>query len=226
MGKPRLFGEKCKRSKTQMRIHRIILRTVVLSAVVAVFPVFAQEPKPTCNHCSATYIPKSELDAYTQRAIEHKIVDQQVRAVDIGKSKVGIGMVTRGKLAPGSGGAEAVAEHEQVSEIYYIIEGSATLLTGPDLIDATKRPDTQVTVREQNGPGYSAKSIKDPEPHELKAGDVMVIPAGTGHWFTKIDDHITYLMVRVDPDKILPLKSEAQSKAHLATPYTPGQGNF
>jgi quercetin dioxygenase-like cupin family protein len=52
--------------------------------------------------------------------------------------------------------------------------------------------------------------------HQLKAGDVLVIPAGTGHWFTKIDDHITYLMIRVDPDKVAPLKDEAASKADLA----------
>jgi mannose-6-phosphate isomerase-like protein (cupin superfamily) len=209
-----------------MQIQRVVVKIAVLTFVIAVFPLLAQEPKPTCVHCSATYIPKSELDAYTERAVAHKIVDQQVRSVDIGKSQIGIGMVTRGKLAPGSGGAEAVAEHEQISEVYYIIEGSATFLTGPDLEGATKRPDTQVTVREQNGPGWSAKSIKNPETHELKAGDVIIIPAGTGHWFTKIDDHITYVMVRIDPDKVVPLKSEAQSKAHLATPWAPGQGNF
>jgi len=209
-----------------MQIQRVVVKIAVLTFVIAVFPLLAQEPKPTCNHCSATYIPKSELDAYTERAIAHKIVDQQVRSVDIGKSQIGIGMVTRGKLAPGGGGAEAVAEHEQISEVYYIIEGTATFLTGPDLEGATKRPDTQVTVREQNGPGWSAKSIKNPETHELKAGDVIIIPAGTGHWFTKIDDHITYVMVRIDPDKVVPLKSEAQSKAHLATPWVAGQGNF
>jgi len=209
-----------------MQIQRVVVKIAVLTFVIAVFPLLAQEPKPTCVHCSATYIPKSELDAYTERAIAHKIVDQQVRSVDIGKSQIGIGMVTRGKLAPGAGGAEAVAEHEQISEVYYIIEGTATFLTGPDLEGATKRPDTQVTVREQNGPGWSAKSIKNPETHELKAGDVIIIPAGTGHWFTKIDDHITYVMVRIDPDKVVPLKSEAQSKAHLATPWVAGQGNF
>jgi hypothetical protein len=32
--------------------------------------------------------------------------------------------------------------------------------------------------------------------------------------------------VRIDPDKLLPLKNEAQSQKYLASPYTPGQGNF
>jgi mannose-6-phosphate isomerase-like protein (cupin superfamily) len=196
-------------------------KVLLLAAASAAFPLLAQEPHPTCIHCQATYIPVSELDAYTQRAIANHIIDQQVRSVDIGKVQIGIGMVTRLRLQPGEAqGGDAVAEHDQVSEVYHVIEGSATLLPGPDLIDARQRPATLKTVREQNGPGFSAKAIANPETHELKAGDVIIIPAGVGHWFTRIDDHITYVMVRIDPDKIVPLKSEAQSKAFLASPVT------
>jgi hypothetical protein len=46
---------------------------------------------------------------------------------------------------------------------------------------------------------------------------VVVIPAGTGHLFTRIDDHITYLMVRIDPDKVTPPKTAADSQADLST---------
>jgi hypothetical protein len=52
----------------------------------------------------------------------------------------------------------------------------------------------------------------------------VIIPAGTGHQFTRIDDHITYLMVRVDPDKVTPRKTEADSKADLLTSGRPTPG--
>jgi uncharacterized protein YjlB len=53
----------------------------------------------------------------------------------------------------------------------------------------------------------------------MKKGDAVIIPAGTGHQFTRIDDHITYLMVRVDHDKVTPHKTLADSMADLATDW-------
>ena len=170
--------------------------------------------RPTCRNCPSTYVPKGELQAYIDRAIAKNLVDQQVRAVDVGRMNVGVAVVHRGRLAAPA--PNSVAEHHQVSEVYHIIDGTATLATGPDIVGAQERPADSDTVRLLNGPGSNGASIRNPVLTELKAGDVMVIPAGTGHWFTKIDDHITYLMVRLDPDKIVPLKDEAASTADLA----------
>ena len=203
-----------------MRKNQKLATRLMLIASLAMFSLLAQQgggPKPTCQHCSATYIPKSELDAYTAKAIKYNLVDQQVRSVDIGKVQVGIGMVTRGKLAPDPNRKGAVAEHEQVSEVYHVIDGEATIWTGPDLVNPVKRPDDERTVRLQNGPGYNSDAIRQPMVTHLKPGDMLIIPAGTGHLFTEIPDHITYMMVRIDPDKVVPTKSQAESEADLKT---------
>lgn len=184
--------------------------------IVAQAKINPTDPQPTCNMCPGHYIPLSELQAYTKKAIAEKLVDQQVRDIEIGKAHIGIGMVHRGKLdkpAP-----DSVAEHDLVSEVYHIIDGTATLMLGPDITNRQRRPASQLTVREFNGPGNNGTEIRGGVSYNLKAGDVVVIPAGTGHWFTKIDDHITYLMVRIDPDKVTPIKDEAASKAYLSKP--------
>lgn len=201
-----------------------IVLAIGISVAASVPAGSAQTPHPTCDHCQATYIPKSESDAYFEQGKLHNIIDQQIRNVDLGTMQVGIGAIYRGKLD--SPAPHSVAEHEQVSEVYYVLDGAATLKTGPDLVKPVARPKDMLTVVQQNGPGFNADSIDDPQTIELKAGDVLIIPAGTGHWFTHIPDHITYIMVRLDRDKILPLKSEAQSKAHLAKPYHAGQDNY
>jgi mannose-6-phosphate isomerase-like protein (cupin superfamily) len=187
------------------------MKRILLGLAVTLFAISAQQP--TCNRCSATYVAQSEVQAYLTRAKAENITDQQVRAVDIGKSNVAVGVVYRPKLT----GASSVAEHDQVSEVYHIISGTATLMTGSDIEGAQRRPADNRAVKLLNGPGNDGKSIRNPATHQLKAGDVIVIPAGVGHWFTRIDDHIEYLMIRIDPDKVAPLKDAAASQADLRT---------
>jgi mannose-6-phosphate isomerase-like protein (cupin superfamily) len=188
----------------------------MIGVIVTLAPLSAQQP--TCKMCPGTYIPNGEVMAYVKRAMQYGLVDQQIRAVDIGKINLDVGVVYRGKLdkpAP-----QSVAEHDQVSELYHIIDGTATLMLGPDITEMKRRPADLETVRLFNGPGNNGASIRNGVSYDLKPGDVVIIPAGTGHWFTKIDDHIYYLMVRLDPDKVTPNKSEAESKAYLATKPT------
>lgn len=196
------------------RFSIVFAVAVVAGAAFVALAAQEREVQPSCTMCPGTHVPNAEIQAYVKRAIANKLVDQQVRQVDIGKANVGIGVVHRTKL---NNPQATVAEHDLVSEVYHVIDGSATLVLGPDLDGKVRRPAGDTTVRLLNGPGNNAKAIRNGVAYELKAGDVVIIPAGTGHQFTKIDDHITYLMVRLDPDKITPHKTEADSKADLAT---------
>lgn len=190
----------------------------LLLAPLSVASLRAQSdnPKPTCNMCPGTYIPVDELQAYTKKAIAEKRIDQQVRDVDIGRAHVAIGMVYRGRLDLPE--KDSVAEHDMVSEVYHVIDGSGTLVLGPDIVGMKRRPANSETVRLFNGPGNNGALIRDGKTYYLKAGDVVIIPAGTGHWFTQIDDHISYLMVRIDPDKVTPTMDAAASQVWLSTP--------
>ena len=90
-------------------------------------------------------------------------------------------------------------------------------MLGADIVGLKERPADDRAVRLLNGPGGNAASIRNGVSYNLKAGDVVFIPAGVGHLYTKIDDHIRYIMVRIDPEKVTPLKDEAASKEELRT---------
>jgi len=188
----------------------------MMGVAALILPLLGQETKPSCTRCSASYIGREELQAYLERApsrVVNSVSDQQVRAVDVGKSHVDVGVVYRiGTQTEDT----SVAEHDLVSEVYYILEGSATLVTGSDIVGLKRRPADNRAVKLLNGPGGNGSSIRNGVEHRLKPGDVIVIPAGVGHWFTKVEDHLKYLMIRIDPDKVTPIKDESASRADLA----------
>ena len=180
----------------------------LLTAFVLLPALLAQTPVK-----QGTYIASEEVQAFLKRVEGSAVSDQQVRALNVGKTNVAIGVVYRGKLA--APGKQTVAEHDQVSEVYHIIDGTATLVTGADIVDLKPRPADDRAVRLLNGPGGNGASIRNGVTYQLKAGDVVIIPAGVGHLFTRIDDHIRYLMVRIDPDRVAPLKDAAAAQADL-----------
>ncbi len=42
------------------------------------------------------------------------------------------------------------------------------------------------------------------ETRYVSEGDIVVIPGGVFHGWAEIEDHVTYLSIRPDPDKVLP----------------------
>ncbi len=169
--------------------------------------LLGQEVQTFCDECQSTYISAEEIQEYLEVAMS----DQQVRSVDIGETQVQVAISHRGRLEEPGG----VAEHDLVTEVYYVISGSGTNVTGSDLVGAVPRAANNRAVQFLNGPGHNATAIRNGTTHELSAGDILVIPAGTGHQFTRIDDHIRYVMIRIDPDKVVPLMDEGDSREYL-----------
>src|SRR6516162_506776 len=79
---------KPQRREETMKKMMLILAAGCLATVPAATLLNAQgdSPQATCRMCPGVYIPASELQAYVNKAIAEKRVDQQVRDVDIGKS--------------------------------------------------------------------------------------------------------------------------------------------
>ena len=100
-------------------------------------------------------------------------------------------------VAPGivvrrrSGGGEPqyAIVHPLSMETYYIIDGTASLVTGGVLDPPPAVPADPDIVR--------STTIKNGQTRQVARGDVIVVPPGTPHWFNAIDGTITYLESRV-----------------------------
>jgi mannose-6-phosphate isomerase-like protein (cupin superfamily) len=80
-----------------------------------------------------------------------------------------------------------VEVHDSDTDIFYVLEGSATFVTGGKAVGARSI-----------GPGETrAKEIVDGQSTLLKKGDVIVIPNRTPHWFKEVQGPLLYYVVKV-----------------------------
>jgi quercetin dioxygenase-like cupin family protein len=130
--------------------------------------------------------------------------DREVKIVNLDRFNLGVAILRRGASKPGA--PLNGISHTKVTEAYYVVSGSGTMITGTDKDVKDKREiakDSELYTTVV-GPGYNATFIKPAQSQVVKTGDVVVIPAGVFHGFSEIPDHIEYVTVRPDPDKVLP----------------------
>src|ERR1700730_10521903 len=120
-----------------------------------------------------------------------------------GEYNVGVGVVHRAKTEGRDIGFGI--EHSQITEIYHVISGNGTFVTGGTIENMKETPADSPVVTTLNGPSSGGGKVIDGQTRKIGPGDVVIIPPNTPHWFTEItSDQIVYLVVRVDPHKVLP----------------------
>lgn len=161
-------------------------------------------PPPTMRTMSADLTLTTLRPAAVQKSAAAAVSDQQLRVVSInGEYNVGVGVVHRAKTE-GQNPAGGI-EHSQITEVYHIIEGNGTLVTGGAIENPKESPPDSSVVKVLNGPSSGGGVIQNGVSRKVGPGDVVFIPPNTAHWFSEItSEQIAYVVIRIDPHKVLP----------------------
>ena len=142
------------------------MRTVaIFFALLFVAGLIAREPAPKV----VAFLPGDVVKAAFQKGVPLIEVD---------------GYKIHASRREGPGMAEI---HEYDTDIVYVLEGSATLVTGGQAVDA------KTTAPEE----IRGASIRGGDSREIGPGDVIVIPNGVPHWFQRVSGPLLYYVVKV-----------------------------
>jgi glc operon protein GlcG len=77
--------------------------------------------------------------------------------------------------------------HAKDTDIIYVLDGTATVVTGGSVVEGKETATDEVR----------GKRIDNGERRKLAKGDVMIVPNGTPHWFQEVRGPFTYYVVKV-----------------------------
>jgi mannose-6-phosphate isomerase-like protein (cupin superfamily) len=152
----------------------------VRTTIIALLGLFAavQAPAPAAP---ATYLSEAEL---------MKTLNENAKtAPAMHTAPVKLADHYRINIVRRTSGQGAIA-HPDGTEVHHIIDGSATFVTGGTIV----RPAATA------GRGGIA-TIEGGQSRRVAKGDVILVPAGTPHWYKDLEGSITYLEVRFDVPK-------------------------
>lgn len=161
------------------------------------------DPLELPNHrydLPATLITAAQIEAHKTKMLADKRDDVPMNMVKVGGSserhQAGISLVYRvkGQSNPN------FAVHDDVAEVYHVLEGKGRMLLGGRITDWRRRPTSA-----GNGLGSGGTTSQGSKEVTIAKGDVLIIPAGTPHRWVMADEFTAYTVVRIDPTGVAPL---------------------
>lgn len=155
-----------------MQTLRIVIATTLLAAVAV-----AQQPAAPATKIVAT---SSEIMALIAKAKSERKADQPTFAQPLlALGSYGANLEYRAVVGP-------AAVHDKYAEFFYVVDGSATLMTGGKL-----------TNEKRTGDNMSGTGIEGGSSRPVAKGDFVIVPESTPHWFSTINGTIVLMSFRL-----------------------------
>ena len=160
------------------------MRAVMIGLVVACVacPARAQAPAPPM----AAQAMKTVASAADVAALMAKAKSERKE----GQSMIAQPLL---QLAPYTASLEyrvavaAAAVHQSEAELFYVIDGAATMITGGKLVGEKRT----------NAANLSGTSVDGGTSRRVATGDFIMVPENTPHWFSAIDGSITLMSLHL-----------------------------
>lgn len=151
------------------------MKYILALGAVAAVSAFAQGQSPTAPAASTTPVS-------TVTFVDHEKV---AAALARGGPLVnGSDVLVQGSHREQAGGVEV---HDHEMDIIYVVDGTATFVTGGKMVGGKNTRPGQWLGTDLTG-GATQRLVK---------GDVIVVPAGIPHWFKEVPGPISYYVVKV-----------------------------
>lgn len=177
------------------------MKTIIAVTLAAVLPMAASAED---DYKVATVISAGDLDRVAAAAPADRVSDQPVVHVESAEGRLGIGVVHRPAIQPGEP-IRGIQHHNQ-SEVYRVMSGKGVLVTGTAMNESVALDPDGFVVTNLTGPSDTGVIDEIHNTQPIAAGDIVIIPAGVAHGFSEISEPITYMVVRIDPERLVELK--------------------
>ena len=160
-----------------MRTFAVSVPFTIVACTIAASAIRAQQPAPPTK----TYSSAADVAALLAKAkADHKEGQPTVIERILTLAPYGANLEYRTAVGP-------AAVHEKEAEMFYVIDGSATLVTGGKLVDEKRN----------NAENLGGTGIEGGKTQAVAKGDFVIVPENTPHWFSAINGTLVLMSIHM-----------------------------
>jgi mannose-6-phosphate isomerase-like protein (cupin superfamily) len=156
------------------------MRSFVIGLSVALLTAMAVAQQPPAVTGVKTFASAEDVKALIAKAKSERKDQPTVSERILQLAPYNANLEYRASVGP-------AAVHETEAEIFYVIDGTGTMVTGGKLTAETRT----------NAANLSGTGIEGGEARNVAKGDFIIVPEKTPHWFSKIDGVLVLMTLHV-----------------------------